>query len=110
MTMDVDLIYHLISQSAWEMAQAQGVYAPDSLSREGFIHFSQLSQVLRVANALYLGRTDLLLLEVEVAALTAPLRWEAPAGALPANGEVSADKERFPHLYGHSTWKQCGAC
>lgn len=97
---DTALIYHLLAQADWDAAQAQGVYAPASLTGAGFIHFSRASQVLRVANAFYRGRTDLLLLEVEVAALTAPLRWEAPAGAFPADGEMDADQERFPHLYG----------
>ncbi|MCS7009823.1 MAG: DUF952 domain-containing protein, partial [Anaerolineales bacterium] len=78
----------------------RGCYVPASLTKEGFIHFSTAEQVLRVANAFYRGAKALLLLEVEVEALKAPVRWEAPAGALSPDSAGEALQERFPHLYG----------
>lgn len=90
-------IYHIATAEDWDAAQRRGYYAPESLTREGFIHFSRCDQVLPVAETFYASRRDLLLLKVAVDALTAPLRWEAPAGGVP-QGASSADL--FPHLYG----------
>ncbi len=79
-------LVHMISPSAWEAAQAAGVYRPPSLDAEGFIHFSRPDQVPRVAQTFYPGRR-LLLLWVPAARLGEALRWE----------EVEIDL--FPHLY-----------
>lgn len=53
-----------------------------------------------VANALYRGRTDLVLLEIDPAKLRSPVRFEAPV-AHPGGASVPAGRgERFPHVYG----------
>jgi uncharacterized protein (DUF952 family) len=85
-------IVHMATRDAWQSAQEAGTYRAPSLESEGFIHFSTPVQVVRVANALYAGRTDLVLLVVDPWALIAELRYEAPVH------EDSA--ELFPHLYG----------
>ena len=83
-------ILHITTRAAWEAARASGRYAPPSLAAEGFIHFSDATQVARVAAARFAGVPDLVLLRVPVDRLDAPLRYEtSDAGA-----------ERFPHLYG----------
>ena len=90
-------IFHIVSQSAWQAGQP---YRSESLTREGFIHFSRLDQVLGVANAFYSGQRGLLLLEVDPQRLTSELRWEAPVHpATPANGSLPP-ADLFPHLYG----------
>jgi len=90
-------IYHIVSQAAWQAGQP---YRPESLTREGFIHFSRLDQVLGVANAFYGGQRGLLLLEVAPERLTSELRWEAPVHpATPARGPLPP-ADLFPHLYG----------
>jgi len=86
------LILHIVTRAEWEAAQAAGRYAPPSLEREGFIHFSTPEQVLGSATRYYAGRGDLLLLQVDPAACAAELRWEDP-GAGPTAGQ------EFPHLY-----------
>lgn len=86
-------IYHIISRSAWDAAQRAGVYHSVSLDSEGFIHFSDAKQVLRVANAFYSGQTDLLVLVVDTDKVAAQVRYEAPA-------EAPESSERFPHIYG----------
>lgn len=83
------MIYHITSNAAWRAARAAGSYAADSLATEGFIHFSTRDQALRVANALFQGRRDLVLLAVDPARLSAEVRYEE---SLPG--------EHFPHLYG----------
>ncbi|MEZ0395441.1 MAG: DUF952 domain-containing protein [Anaerolineales bacterium] len=86
-----DIVLHITSRSAWQAARMAGFYAADSLEGQGFIHCSLPSQVLRVANNLFRGRDDLVLLVIDPARLTAPLKWE-PAADLAT--------EIFPHLYG----------
>jgi uncharacterized protein (DUF952 family) len=75
---------------AWREAERQGVYrgsADDE--RDGFIHFSTLSQVAQTANKHFFGQSGLLLIEVDADALGEALRWER-----------SRNDELFPHLYG----------
>ena len=88
----MSIIVHIAEQATWQSALDAGIYSAPSLQTEGFIHFSTPAQVIRVANALYTGRPDLLLLVVDPADLAADLRYEAP---------VHEDSEElFPHLYG----------
>jgi len=83
-------VLHLTTRAQWEAARAAGRYAPPSLAAEGFIHFSDATQVARVAAARFAGVDGVVLLHVPVDRLDAPLRYEtSDAGA-----------ERFPHLYG----------
>lgn len=82
------LIYHLLPRALWEKAPA-GPYRADSLATEGFIHCSEANQVAASANRFYAGEQDLLLLHIDPARLTSPLR-EEPSGS----GEL------FPHVYG----------
>jgi uncharacterized protein (DUF952 family) len=55
---------------------------------EGFIHCSTREQVLRTASRFYAGRSGLVLLCINAAALGAAVRFEA------------VDGEQFPHCYG----------
>lgn len=82
-------IYHIIDLASWEAAQRAGVYAPPSLSEEGFIHFSRAEQLAGTARRFYAGRDDLLLLTVDAPALGEALRMEAAADGFGV----------FPHLY-----------
>ena len=80
---------HITSRQAWTEAQGRGVYQTPSLEQQGFIHLSELRQVVAVANFLYRGHQDLVLLCVLPDKLTADLRYEA----------LGTD-ETYPHLYG----------
>lgn len=91
------MIFHITSKTEWLEAQSRGEYVAPSLQSEGFIHCSTAQQVLRVANAFYRGRTDLILLQIDETKLAPELKWEPPAGA-PAPGISPADK--FPHVFG----------
>ncbi|HWG44241.1 MAG TPA: DUF952 domain-containing protein [Gemmataceae bacterium] len=81
-------IYHLVLQSAWE-ANPHQEYRASSLAGEGFIHCSFANQVALSANRFYAGQQNLLVLHIDPARLSNPLR-EEPSGS----GEV------FPHIYG----------
>jgi uncharacterized protein (DUF952 family) len=97
MTDSVRRIYHITSKSAWDAAQKHGFYEAESLHTQGFIHLSKIDQVLRVANAIYAGQADLVLLEVDPSGLKAELRYEPPDVTVPAAHQA---EELFPHLYG----------
>lgn len=97
MTTSPDRIYHITTHADWDAAQPQGRYEAPSLQTQGFIHFSTVDQVLRVANAIYTGQTGLILLEVDTARLESELKYEPPDMAVPAEHQTD---ELFPHLYG----------
>jgi uncharacterized protein (DUF952 family) len=86
----MSIIYHLITQTAWETAKSTVAHRPESLEAEGFIHCSQNEeQLLRVANRLYPGRTDMLVLDVDTDDLASPVKREP-----------SRSGEFYPHIYG----------
>lgn len=82
-------IYHIAVRDSWQQAVLSGAYEGDTLLTEGFIHCSTGQQVNGTANRYYAGRTDLILLEIDVAKVKPEIRYEAaPQGDL------------FPHIYG----------
>ncbi|AIJ20258.1 MULTISPECIES: DUF952 domain-containing protein [Amycolatopsis methanolica group] len=83
------MILHLCAAAEWTGAD----YRAPSLDTVGFIHCSDPGTVAIPANALYRGRTDLVLLEIDPARLDVPLRWEAGDPPHP-------DGILFPHVYG----------
>jgi len=84
------MIFHITTSEAWEEAMQTGAYRGDTLETEGFIHCSERYQVAGVANALFAGRTDLILLMIEPDKVRAEIRYErAPDASGP-----------FPHIYG----------
>ena len=90
---DVGVLVHLCTCDDWRTAQQAGVHRPESLDTVGFVHLSTPEQVHLPANRLYSGRTDLMLLRIEAARLSSPVRWEPGVPGDP--GEMV-----FPHLYG----------
>ncbi len=88
-------IFHVTRVGDWQAAQRSGSYALSTRDRTlqevGFIHCSYAHQVAGVANLLYQGEGDLVLLVIDSDRLSAPLRVE-PA----AHGAAEA----YPHIYG----------
>jgi uncharacterized protein (DUF952 family) len=84
------VILHLATGTAWADAVADGSYTADSLATEGFIHCSDPQQVIWVANTRFRDRRDLVLLQIDVAKLAAPLRYE----------NLEGGTQLFPHVYG----------
>ena len=91
--MPLDVLLHLIEPAQWRAALTDGAVRPQSLADVGFVHLSTPDQVHIPAAALFPGRRDLVLLVVDPARLSAPVRFEA---GLPAH----PDGLLFPHLYG----------
>ncbi|MCV7067270.1 DUF952 domain-containing protein [Mycolicibacterium farcinogenes] len=87
------VLVHMCSADDWAAAQRSGELRPDSLPTQGFVHLSTPEQVHLPANRLYPGRRDLVLLHIDPAKLSDPVRWEPGVPTDP-------DAMLFPHLYG----------
>ena len=83
------MIYRISEQDDWRRAQRDGVFASADLIAEGFIHCSEPHQVARTAQKYYLGKSALVLLEVDEGLLGSTLRRENLTGS-----------GVFPHVYG----------
>lgn len=83
------MILHICPRADWTGSE----YRPPSLDTAGFVHCSDPGTAHLPANALYAGRTDLVLLELDESRLGVPLRWEEGDPPHPAG-------VWFPHVYG----------
>jgi uncharacterized protein (DUF952 family) len=83
------IIQHLCTLTAWESARLAGEYRADSLATEGFIHSSLPDQVAATAQRYYRGVVGMVLLTIDAALVTAPIRHEEAK-----NGQ------NYPHIYG----------
>ncbi|QEC50659.1 DUF952 domain-containing protein [Baekduia soli] len=84
------VVLHITTPEAWARARADGFVTADSLATEGFLHCSTPAQVVATADRIFAGAGDLLVLVVDPARLTAPLRHET----------ADVVGEAFPHVYG----------
>ncbi len=88
--MSDELLYHLTTPESWAAAHEAGCYEGNSLASEGFIHCSTERQLLEVANRLFAGRDDLIVLVIDPSRVQVEIRWE----------NLEGGSERYPHLYG----------
>lgn len=84
------VVYKILRASEWAAFRSTGQFAgsADDL-RDGFIHLSTEAQLQGTLSKHFAGEPGLVIVEFEVAALGAHLRWEASRGGA-----------LFPHLYG----------
>jgi glutathione S-transferase len=86
-------IYHLALAEDWERDPAS-TYATSTLGRslaeQGFVHCSFGQQVQQIADMVYRGRRDVLLLKIDPARLVAKVRVE----------NLDGGRDLFPHIYG----------
>ena len=86
------MIYRIADLTDWQTAQQTGFFVSPDLAAEGFIHASELYQVLATANRYYAGRADIVLLELDESEL-----WVA---AVPVKREYAeARNDYFPHIF-----------
>ena len=83
-------LYHITSSREAQEAQERGVYVPAAFDREGFIHCSYAHQVSGVANRIFRGKRDLVLLEIDPTRLNCRVVDE----------NLEGGDELFPHIYG----------
>jgi uncharacterized protein (DUF952 family) len=82
------MIYHLAISSEWDDQAERAHYAPVRFEDEGFIHCSEKHQLEGVANRVFSGRDDLLLLKLDPTRLESDTTYE------------SGGSMKFPHIYG----------
>lgn len=81
------VVWKLVDRAEWEAARSAGAYAGSAVDlSDGYIHLSTSEQLAETARRHYRGRTDLLLVEVDLTGLD-PIWEPSRGGAL------------FPHLY-----------
>ena len=83
-------LYHITTFQEWEAAQNYDEYQPQEFSNEGFIHCSYKHQLIRVANFIFRGQKNLIILVIDPNKI--------PSKIVPENLEGGA--ELFPHIYG----------
>ena len=91
----MELIYHMALGAEWsEAVELGGSYARSTLGKsladEGFIHCSFASQVGTIADLVYKGRSDVMLLVIDRSQVPVEIRLENTEGG----------DEMFPHIYG----------
>jgi uncharacterized protein (DUF952 family) len=90
------MIFHVTDAGRWQQSLQDGAHTGSTrgveLAEQGFIHCSTAAQWPGVIARFYAGVADLVLLHIDEARLTSPLRYEAAAHD--SAGEV------FPHVYG----------
>jgi|GEM_PF-206611 len=84
----MEIIFHITNQSSWEAAKKSGRYEAASLKFQGFIHCSTGPQVCSVADFIFKGQKDLILLAIDSKKITSSIVFE---------GET---QNIFPHIYG----------
>lgn len=88
------VLLHITTAAPWRAALDLGSYvAPSLLGPERFIHLSSPEQVHLPANAIYAGRSDLILLVIDPTRLDSEIHWEP-------GDPTDPESMRFPHLCG----------
>ncbi|MBD2206723.1 DUF952 domain-containing protein [Calothrix sp. FACHB-1219] len=82
-------IFHITQAEKWESAKILGSYRADSLENEGFIHCSEVNQIVNSANKFFFNQQGLVLLFIDAGKVKAEVRYE--------EAEIG---ELFPHIYG----------
>ena len=86
----MNIILHIAQRNAWDKAKALRSYQGDTLESEGYMHCSTPEQLIPVANRLFRGRTDLVLLCIDRPKVEAEIRDE----------NLEGGSTLFPHIYG----------
>ena len=83
-------LYQLIHETDWDVARPTGEVKPASLCEEGYIHcFGSKEQLERAANRFYPGQRGMMVLELDTAMISSPLKHEPNR-----SGEI------YPRIYG----------
>lgn len=88
------MIYHIAFAEDWERASRVGEYRVSTLGHTldevGFIHCGTGEQVALVANSIYRGQRDLVLLAIDPDRVQPEIRYE----------DLDGQGMAFPHIYG----------
>jgi uncharacterized protein (DUF952 family) len=84
------MILHTLKKSDWERCKDDKSYGRYSLDKCGFIHCSDVKDVVEVANSHFLGIKEVVLLCIDPSKVKAPVKWE----------DFKNCGVKFPHIYG----------
>ncbi len=100
MTGNADLIHHLVPTAEFQAVPPGQPYLSAAFPADGFIHCTEaLPVLLEVANRFYRDQPGaFVVLDIDPARLTAPVRFEAPVPPAPAGSPLAG--VLFPHIYG----------
>ena len=84
------IILHITKRHQWEQAKAVGQYEAPSLHSHGFIHCSKPDHLIPVANFLFRGQSNLVLLCINTELVEPEVRYE----------NLEGGDKLFPHVYG----------
>lgn len=87
---DLPALFHIVSDGQWAQAVADGQLRPASLDTEGFVHCSFAGQLPGTLARHFPGSDGLLVLQIDPAAVAAPVLVEDSYGT----------GQAFPHVYG----------
>jgi uncharacterized protein (DUF952 family) len=89
----MSVIYHLAPAGRWRAWPAERAYLPAEYDADGFVHCTAGDELmLKVANRFYRDAPgEFVLLEIDPAKLTSPLKWER------SDDDLAPE---FPHIYG----------
>lgn len=83
------IIYHITSRQEWSDQKTKSNYVPSGYAQFGFIHCSTEAQVWPVANNLFFGVRDLVVLQIDTNKLDVQPIFE----------NLEGGSDLFPHLY-----------
>lgn len=88
----MDITYHLVPKSYYESRKSAANYLPRGFDAEGFIHCTDGEFMASTkANQYYADAPELLVLLIDKAKLTSPVRYDDP-------------ERMFSHIYGPLNW------
>ena len=97
------MLYRIAQPADWQQAQDTGFFASADLTAEGFIHASELAQVLETARLYYRNSPDAVLLEV-------PEKSLAAAGVRVEREWAAGRQAWFPHVFGRIPLASISRC
>ena len=84
------IAYKIISAAELEQLQRDGAFHGSAVDlADGYIHLSTKDQLPETLAKHFSGKTNLVVLAVDLSRVTAPVRWEPSRGG-----------QLFPHIYG----------
>ncbi len=87
----METIFHIVDRDVWDNAKSKGEYKPESVEKEGFIHCSTKSELIDVANRVFNGCDNLVLLCIDPRLVKNEIRYEKASDGV---------EGLFPHIYG----------
>ncbi len=96
-------IYHLVPEGYYNQQPPTQPYFPENFAGEGFVHCTaEPALLVEIANTFFVNLTEqLLVLEIDPARLTVPLKFEPPIPPPGTDTLTTPDTDTlFPHIYG----------